>query len=195
MGPLGWLVCLGKALQAVVTSPAWGQLGAGLASPLQTVAGGCMTESSGCQGNIQRPQGPHRLSRKGTRPPEPLRAAFPVFPQLLCRRIVGGGGRRERRQGQQSWFPGRCSLCVVYLGDSAQSRETEALGKAGSVLILSIQRNPSPSLAPKSSMAPQHLQDKPTHLPLHVSPKAMLSSCNFASGFNPSPWFSVHLSF
>lgn len=114
--PLRGLVCLGKPLQSMVTSPAWGQLRTGLAPlcRLQQEAARLSHQAARGTFSAQRARvGCHAKERGPQSPSEPPSLPHLVFPQLLCRRIVGGGGRLERRQGQQSWFPGKCSFCVV----------------------------------------------------------------------------------
>ena len=85
--------------------------------PLQTVAGGCRTESSGCQGNIQRPQGPRRLSRKGTRPPEPLGTAFPPRCSHSCSAEGSwevGAGESEGKASSPGFQGGAASVLCIW---------------------------------------------------------------------------------
>jgi hypothetical protein len=86
---------LGKLLQAVGHPPCLEAVGAGASPPLSLcrLAGGCQAESPGCRGNIRRPEAPRGLSCSGNAAPgaPPNLLPHSLFPQLLRRRIVGGG--------------------------------------------------------------------------------------------------------
>lgn len=158
-----------------VTSPAWGQAGAA-PPPQEQEAAPLSHQAAGGTFRAQRPRvGCHAKERS----PEPLQAASPTRRSHSCSAEGSWevGGRREQRQGQQPQVSSKVQ--PLYLQTLSRMEKLRLWERQG-LFSFSTSRGeilPPSFSALKSPMAPQHPQNKPTHLP--VFPKALFSSCNF----------------
>lgn len=171
--------------------------------------GGCQAESLGCRGSNRRPEAPRGLSRSGNAAPgaPPNLLLHSLFPQLLHRRIVGGGGQARAQARPAARTSSKVQpLCIwetlPRMGklSSKKGRVCSGLHSlcADSASLVHLIVSPSLSGSKDCYGSPAPSEQNP-----HTSPwpyKAWLSSCSFSAGFTPTSWFSGlfasgHLSF